>query len=613
MKSRFLMLVVAVTLLAALAMPVGLAAQDKQNHNNQHHHYQLIDMGTFGGPESYFPETIPFVSAKGDLNSRGLAVGGSDTPTPTTATSNFLVCGGLSGVLPFVDHAFTWQNGVVTDLGTLPGAGNCSGASGINANGEIVGNSENGEIDPLTGANQSRAVRWKDGGIEDLGTLGGYEGYANSINDRGQVVGTATNAIPDPIACFGLGGGAQCRAFLWQDGVMQDLGTLGGPDASAILINERGQVAGASYTNSVPVTDPFLWENGKMTDLGTLGGTTGFPLALNNRGQVVGGSNLAGDLTAHAFLWPGTDGKIQDLGTLGGSFSNANAINEAGEVVGYAGNAGDQAVLAFLWRNGVLTNLGTLDGDPCSTANAINSRRQVVGISFADCNAIRRAILWENGSMVDLNTLIPPGPGVRLNLAETINDRGEIAVNGDPPGCGVVEQCGHAYLLIPCDENHPGVEGCDYSMVEASAAARVSSALAAQHPTAWTPGTRMPGRMLNHFRFPLGQRSPSSGTGAVPGQKQEPSAHSIRDDGKADQMLDPEFCWNCRKGHCWASQDAHGEWVLNGYCIGTIPGTRFCSAKGSSSCPNGAKAENPQQLFCGFGFNVVDEARTCSF
>jgi probable HAF family extracellular repeat protein len=458
-------------LFAALALPVRLAAQDKQNRNNgnQHHHYKLIDMGTFGGPESYVPETIPFINGHGDLNSRGLVAGGADTSIPTTPTSNFGACGGLGGAVPFVNHAFEWQNGVVTDLGALPGADNCSVSGGINANGEIVGSSENGEIDPLTGINKLRAVRWEDGEIQDLGTLGGYEGTAASINGRGQVVGIATNAIPDPIACFGLG--AECRAFLWQDGVMQDLGTLGGPDAMAILINERGQVAGASYTNSVPVTDPFLWENGKMTDLGTFGGTFGFPLALNNRGQVVGFSNLAGDQTAHAFLWPGKDGNMLDLGTLGGSLGTANAINEAGEVVGFSSPAGDQAFLAFLWRNGVLTNLGTVGADLCSSGNAINSQRQVVGISIATCgNTGRRAFLWENGSIVDLNTLIPPGSGLQLTLAETINDRGEIAGNGTPQGCGVVEECGHAFLLIPCDEHHPGVEGCDYSLVEAPAA-----------------------------------------------------------------------------------------------------------------------------------------------
>ena len=71
--------------------------------------------------------------------------------------------------------------------------------------------------------------------------------------------------------------------------------------------------------------------------------------------------------------------------------------------------------------------------------------------------------------MVDLNALIPPESGMQLTLAETINDNGEIAVNGTPTDCDVVEQCGHAILLIPCDEDHPGIEGCDYSILEAAA------------------------------------------------------------------------------------------------------------------------------------------------
>src|SRR5215469_2506555 len=140
---------------------------------------------------------------------------------------------------------------------------------------------------------------------------GGYEAISSGINNRGQVVGSATNAIPDVFSCFGLG--TQCRGFLWQNGMMRDLGPLGGPDALAFLLNERGQVSGVANVNSSPspncvlhlTTHPFLWENGKMKDLGTLGGSCGLAVALNDLGQVTGNANLVGDSIIHPFLWPG--------------------------------------------------------------------------------------------------------------------------------------------------------------------------------------------------------------------------------------------------------------------------------------------------------------------
>jgi probable HAF family extracellular repeat protein len=151
---------------------------------------------------------------------------------------------------------------------------------------------------------------------------------------------------------------------------------------------------------------------------------------------------------------------MQDLGTLGGNFGSAFWINDAGEVVGVASLPGDQIFHAFLWKNGVKTDLGTLDGDLTSDAIGINSRGQVIGSSGSASGSVR-GFLWEHGSMFDLNTLVSPCSELNLYFPTIINDRGEIAGQGQLPNGDV-----HAFLLIPCDENHAGVEGCDYSLVD---------------------------------------------------------------------------------------------------------------------------------------------------
>jgi uncharacterized membrane protein len=59
----------------------------------------------------------------------------------------------------------------------------------------IGGLSQNGLVDPLTGAPKFRAALWKDGDITDLGTFGGNNSCAGAINNRGQVVGGAAKLI----------------------------------------------------------------------------------------------------------------------------------------------------------------------------------------------------------------------------------------------------------------------------------------------------------------------------------------------------------------------------------------------------------------------------------
>jgi probable HAF family extracellular repeat protein len=131
---------------------------------------------------------------------------------------------------------------------------------------------------------------------------------------------------------------------------------------------------------------------------------------------------------------------------------------------------------AFRWENGAMTDLGTVDGDLCSTSENANSKGQIVGASqVAPCGPYSHAFLWENGGpSVDLNALIPPNSPLQLTVASLITENGEIVAVGDPAGCTDNDSCSHSYVLIPCDENHPGTAECDYSLVDAAAATRES-------------------------------------------------------------------------------------------------------------------------------------------
>ena len=451
MKSESSPKFILIALLAALAIPAGLAAQDDTAPANKpkHHRYKLVDIG-LGGPQS---AVFEFAHT---LTNRGAVVGMAETATPDPNYPNFSPFVGFGNPDSFIQHGFLWQDGVLTDLGALT---NSSQVSAINARRVAVGVSENGLIDPLNGLLAVHAVVWNDGQIIDLGTLeGGYESLASDINGRGQVVGASQNAIPDS---FGYGG-VQTRAVLWQDGAIQDLGTLGtGNDAIARFVNARGEVAGWSFTNAtantatgIPTQDPYLWHHGKMLDLGTLGGTFGAPNALNNRGQVAGISNAAGDRSGHPFLWT-KPGPMQDLGTFGGTFGEATWINDAGDVIGFASLPGDQVLHAFLWKDGVKTDLGTLDGDSSSVAHGLSSKRQVVG-SSVNGNGATRGFLWENGKMLDLNTLVVPGSELNLYFPTIINDRGEIAGQGQLPNGDI-----HAFVLIPCEGDLSDKESCE--------------------------------------------------------------------------------------------------------------------------------------------------------
>lgn len=246
--------------------------------------------------------------------------------------------------------------------------------------------------------------------VVPLGALGGTGGEASDM-EGGRIVGHAETADGDFLA------------FLWQNGVMQNLGALPNsvlPSSRATDLNSTVQVVGFSLTDLPDGTSAehaFLWQNGTMLDLGTLGGPTSRALGINAAGVIVGfAQNAAG--RERAARW--VNGVIQGLGTLGGLHSAAIGINDAGVIVGRA-QTKNEKFKAFVWRNGSMRALGTLDGG-FAQANAINSAGRIVGSATVKSTGFEHAVLWKDGKVIELGLL----PGDTESAALDIDDAGRI-------------------------------------------------------------------------------------------------------------------------------------------------------------------------------------------
>lgn len=367
----------------------------------------------------------------------------------------------------------------VINLGTLGGTGS-NGFGGVNNRGWVTGDAN------LAGDQNEHAVLWRDGVITDLGTLGGpNSSVPMPVKDgRGFVVGVAQIAEVDPLgelwgATFVCTPSVSCqgwqnllRGFVWKNGVMTALPTLGGNNSGALGVNNRGQVVGAAETanqdpNCVPPQvldiEAVVWgpNPGQIEVLPVFpGDSVAAASAINDHGQVVGTSGPCqfGLASRHAVLWQ--HDTVTDLGSLGGMMSNgAYAINNRGQVVGQSDLPGDTVTHAFFWQNGVMTDLGTLPGDSNSIAYDINDKGQVVGVS-CDVNFNCRPFLWDDGVMTDLNTLIPPNSPLYLTFGSGINDLGEITGSACVLFNGACTSEVPAFLAVPCDDAHASYEGC---------------------------------------------------------------------------------------------------------------------------------------------------------
>ncbi len=364
----------------------------------------------------------------------------------------------------------------------LPTLGGSSVATGINDAGVVTGRSTRPAADAEPALR--RAVRWRNGQVEELGTLGGPQ---SSVpwpvkNVRGIVAGIAETAEIDTEnedwSC--VRGGFllriagqpryKCRGFVWENGRMRMLPTFGGAHGFATGLNNLAQVVGWAETT---VRDPqgcvlpqkfqfraALWErDGRMRELppvpGT-GDTVSAATAINDLGQVVGISGTCDDAVGkfsakRAVLWERGVPKV--LGDIGGvAWNTPMAINPQGDVVGF----GNQSITAdgapdfgaFFWsRRGGMRKLPTLPGDDNAQANGVNVWRHAVGRSCRDASfAACDPVLWRGGHVYRLRDLILDFPvdGPALLNATDIDSFGRISGQALDPVRG-----GVAFIAVP--------------------------------------------------------------------------------------------------------------------------------------------------------------------
>lgn len=235
--------------------------------------------------------TIWSGSAATYLESGSYAMGINDTGQVT----------GMAG-----GHAFLLTQGVMRDLGVLPG-GDWSSGYGLNQAGTVVGygSARDGSF---------KGLLWDGSAAPSvLGTLGGRNSYAMAINDAGQIAGSAQT------------GSGYLHAAVWRGSGAIDLGTLGGLCSGAYGIAPDGSVVGFS-TDAAGNSRAFLYRFGRLFDLNSLIAGSGWFLSaaygINAAGQIAGTGLFDG--VEHAIL-------LNPIAlTMAASFSAVTPVPEPG-------------------------------------------------------------------------------------------------------------------------------------------------------------------------------------------------------------------------------------------------------------------------------------------
>lgn len=329
------------------------------------------------------------------------------------------VLAGLLATFGVAAQAATYQ---VTDIAAFNGS-----HAGINRAGAVTSSVEIGNV--------YYAYVFENGSIRLLESFG-TANSGNAINDRGDVAGECQGRQAH-----------RTKACIWTTvGLKKFKGLFGNYIVTVEGINNARQVVGSTYVNLAEV-HPYRYDDGVVTDLGTLGGTDAQASGINKAGHVSGYSLVArGDSHYHAFIHDGS--QMKDLGTLPGGSSLAYALNDADVAVGTSDVRRAESH-AVIFQDGQITDLGTLGGTN-SAAKSINNHGVVVGQSDTKTQGHVRGFIYRNGQMTRLDNHLDPvsGAGWTITDASGINDAGQIVASGYNEGSPYVLRL---VLLTPMD------------------------------------------------------------------------------------------------------------------------------------------------------------------
>lgn len=318
----------------------------------------------------------------------------------------------------------------VTDIGTLPDC-DVTYAVAVNDSGVVAGYAHRGSGHGVSAL--SKPFVWQNGTLVELPTLGGEYGQALAVNTAGDVGGYATKP------------GYKHAPVVWRKSTGYRPEALSEQAGRVLSLLDSGNAVG--HRNDNGRMTAVVWQNGRAEVIGNVGDAENVATGASRNGIVVGyyvpegGSreSVMNEGNRRAVMWkggkqitlPGLDDPEPAVPDFHGNRRSAcNAINALGVAVGFTDAQSGRT--ACSWKNGKVEALPVFEGFR-TEAHSINKGGVIVGEALENANKEGwkwLACTWRDGKIEDLNKLIPPNSGWKLHVAKQISDTGFIVGYG---------------------------------------------------------------------------------------------------------------------------------------------------------------------------------------